>query len=340
VDKVDGAGTRLPGAKFEVSPGQTTNSTTAAKSEMVESSTAGRFCLDDLLLGVEYTITETQAPTGYVGESPKTFTVTAASTCADRLANGAAADRVFVNQPATRQVTLIKHDHLGAGLAGATFTLTPGNHTCTSTAGGDCDFGQIPPGTYTLTETVVPAGYNGHPTLPQQVTVPIGNDPHSLGTFVNSPATRQVTLIKHDDDANGLTGAVFTLTPGNHTCTSTGTGACDFGQVPPGAYTLTETTVPSGYTGDSNLPTQVNVPIGAGAHSLGIYTNTQLHSVLVIVCHQASGKLAPSGYDGKTSPSAGNTGGISEADLCALANAQGITGVPHGNNQIAVNVAH
>ena len=86
----------------------------------------------------------------------------------------------------------------------------------------------------------------------------------------------------------------------------------------------------------------MTVPIGDGTHSLGTYTNTQLHSVLVIVCHQASGTLAPSPSDGKTSPTAAQAtaAGTTEAALCALANAHGLTGQPHGNKELTVNVTH
>ena len=100
----------------------------------------------------------------------------------------------------------------GAELAGATFTLagkdsSGADYSATATSGedGTCAFSEVPFGTYTLTETEAPAGYDV--AAAQDVTVDATNvdQPISL-TFVDAPITGSISVNKVWDDSDNADG--------------------------------------------------------------------------------------------------------------------------------------
>jgi hypothetical protein len=176
------------GATFTIAPGQTTGGTTATSSTIPEvTGQAGYYCIDNLLLGASYTVTETAAPAGYDIDpnSPWTGISAVAGGCAG----------VSYTTPPTAQVNAVDPPQVGAIkitktgkdkactatgapdatcsaastrlLNGAVFQLKTGttvNYTSSPTAGtgsgaGVVCIGNVAPGSYTLHESTAPSGY-------------------------------------------------------------------------------------------------------------------------------------------------------------------------------------
>ena len=182
------------------------------------------------------------------------------------------------DDPLRMPFSFTKTDSTGGALAGATFSLvqTEGgtiSKSVTSTAAGLVDFGNLNQGTYTLTETAAPQGYeasSGSWTVVvdgQAKTVAVtANDgaPAFTGSqtagwkLANSPTAVPFSFVKVDaaDASKVLSGAVFNLKgvsgtaeakTVDKTVTSTAAGLVDFGELYHGGYTLTETVAPYGY---------------------------------------------------------------------------------------------
>jgi uncharacterized surface anchored protein len=154
----------------------------------------------------------------------------------------------------TGAVLVNKIDATGAPLAGAGFTLTPGDIAMTEIQPGvfcteDLEVGS----SYTATETTVPAGYT--PGAPVLLTPVVGTNCSTslpsggaVGTVTNTPAPGDVYIEKVDVDGAPMAGVVFTLTGTGYleTRTTDAAGEASFLDVPLGTYTLSET-IPNGY---------------------------------------------------------------------------------------------
>lgn len=184
-----------------------------------------------------------------------------------------------VEPPSTcGSLTIKKTDTNGAGLAGATFTVSPNPTTGTGStsvvtgAGGTFAFSNnVKPGTYTVTETDAPPGYLLPAQTSQQVTIGL-NESKTL-TFIDPLGS--VTWLKHDAAGALLGGATFELsaTGGDasaapwastfpKTVVDNGTNDADpvAGQIkvvnlPTGNYSVKETVAPTGYVLDSTSKT-------------------------------------------------------------------------------------
>jgi LPXTG-motif cell wall-anchored protein len=212
----------------------------------------------DIIPGT-YWVVERAAPSGYTGAAAQKVTVGLS-------VNNPAGTLTFVNTRKPGQIDIQKNDDLGDPLQGATFGLFLDNagvkgaavsgKTCTTAANGQCSITNIlPPGTYWVSETVVPTGYTG--AADQKVT--IGLDQTISLTFVNTRQPARVDIIKEDDAGAPLQGAVFSLYTDNNnavgtavtgkTCTTGADGKCSItGILPPGTYWVVETTTPAGHT--------------------------------------------------------------------------------------------
>jgi hypothetical protein len=98
----------LPGAEFSITGPD-------GYDETATSDANGWFCLDGLVYGEEYTVTETKAPDGYVigANNPQMHTIDVSMTCAERLAaeGGPVADLIFSNEreeEETGSITVVK----------------------------------------------------------------------------------------------------------------------------------------------------------------------------------------------------------------------------------------
>ena len=202
-------------------------------------------------------------------------------------------------------------------------------------ADGDClpTFDSLAPGTYTIDETSVPAGYTKDPDLPDTFTVAVGDVLELSYTNVAAPGSVEITKV--DDGGDPVAGAVFTLfspagiangaptgTAGD-SCTTDAAGECTISGVTPGTYTIDETTVPSGYAKDASFPK--NITIGNGETEVVTAADPRQFKTIVLVCNEVDDTLYPSAItiDGQ---SAGNslssaqaaTAGLDEEALCGI----------------------
>jgi hypothetical protein len=291
IHKVDGAGNDLAGAGFTFDPDPFTGGTAV---EILDGATEdqaddddGWLCIDNVLLDT-YDITESTIPDGYVGDTDtETVTVSSASTCADRLADTATADATFTNLLGS--ILIHKVDGAGNDLAGAGFTFDPDPFTggtaveildgATEDQADDDDgwlcIDNVLLDTYDITETTVPSGYAGD-TGTKTVTV------SSASTCADRLAAATVTpdaiftnllgsiIVKKVDGAGSLLpGAGYTFDVNPFTGgvaieikdgdavdqADADNGLLCIDNVRLGTYHLTETTVPSGFFGDTSTKT-------------------------------------------------------------------------------------
>ena len=245
----------LSGATFTLYAGSNTSGTQLGTCTTDSTGGCGLGNLN-VTQGTTFTMAETTAPNGYFAASPETFTVTWGNT-------SQTITETFIDTPVPGTIDIQKNDANGKGLDGAVFTLSggPTSGSCT-TSGGACQFTNVALGTYTVTETTTPAGYET--ALPQQVTVGLGSAP-GVGqtktlTFTDPYAPATISVIKTDASTppNPLSGATFDLYAGGSatgtalgTCTTDGTGGCSFPNalnIAQGSqFTVAETTAPDGY---------------------------------------------------------------------------------------------
>ena len=265
---------------------------------------------------------------------------------------------VNIRNCGTAAVTKLGSD--GGSQAGAVFTLYNGTGTggtvrgtCTVQANGSCtpQFTDLPVGTYTLDETTIPAGYDKDPTLPYTFTIAAGENKSLTFTDPANPAT--VNVAKTDDAGAAVPGAVFTLYNGTGTsgtvvgtCTTDAAGVCQppFANLPAGTYTIDETTTPTGYAKDSDLPETFTVARGETKNLA--YTNPRTFKVIVLVCREAGSSLYPSAVtiDGQAagnslSSAQATSAGLNEAALCGITTGQrgGLQTGNHSANPVAIN---
>lgn len=145
------------------------------------------------------------------------------------------------------------------GLAGATFSIskTDGTFTATGTTGADgkYEFRSLPAGTYAVTETAAPAGYDIDTPEPQYVSVPQTREVEVLFTdTVTSNATGSIRKVDKDTPSRGLAGATIRITGTDNNFSGeyqTGTGGSlqdvPWDTMPVGSYVAEEIGAPAGY---------------------------------------------------------------------------------------------
>jgi hypothetical protein len=109
--------------------------------------------------------------------------------------------------------------------------------------------------TYTVSETVAPAGFA--PAAPQIADfTTLGPPPQTITLAFNDPPqqtgpTDTLIIKKVGVTATGkstpLGGATFVTSPGGATCTTSSTGTCTITGLPIGTYTVAEASAPSGF---------------------------------------------------------------------------------------------
>ena len=274
----------------------------------------------------------------------------------------------FTNTLQRATVNVTKSGSDGGSQNGAIFTLYAGSDntgtvvgTCT-VASGQCgsnpSFSNLLPGTYTLDETTVPAGYSKPVGLPETFTLVAGQN--KVFTIVDAAQPGSVSVTKIDDAGNPVAGATFQLyspqgiangaptgqaVPGK-SCQTDGTGACTITGVTAGAYTIDETVVPTGYSKASTMPQNISVTNGTQTVVSNV-TNPRLFKTIVIVCKQAGNTLYPSAItiDGDSagsslSASGATSAGLSESALCGLtAGAKsGLRAATHASNPHSASI--
>ncbi|MCD7783651.1 MAG: prealbumin-like fold domain-containing protein [Firmicutes bacterium] len=166
VNKTDENGSALAGAVFTA-----TNTSTGDTYTIGPTDSSGSAYNDQIPYGT-YTVTETTMPSGYtVKDSGDPWTVTVSSSTPTVTINA--------SNTGTKSFTIRKLDESGNGLAGAVFKLTSTSYsgysetvtTQTASGGAIASFLSVPYGTYKLTESYVPDGYEASSEDPWTITV-------------------------------------------------------------------------------------------------------------------------------------------------------------------------
>ena len=148
------------------------------------------------------------------------------------------------------------------GLAGARFHVESTNGSFSKDivtgADGTYTFSPLDAGTYAVTETAAPNGYEIDNAGPEYVVLPNNGSSTVTITFTDTPtvtATGKIRKVDADDPTRGLAGAVIKITgvDNNFTGTyTTGAGGAltdvPWNTMPIGSYVAEEVTPPNGYS--------------------------------------------------------------------------------------------
>ncbi|MGN5455767.1 MAG: SpaA isopeptide-forming pilin-related protein [Candidatus Kurthia intestinigallinarum] len=232
----------LAGAIFEI--------TGDGYKEFKESDANGMIEIVDLPLGT-YKFTEVKAPAGYeLSEQTFTAVITSAGVFEQTVLN--TKKEVPPVIPPVGSLVINKVDTKNNALAGAEFHITGANYDVVkkSNNNGQIELNDLEPGTYTITETKAPAGYE---LAAAPFTVTVAENSTFTQTVINEKIVPQVGTIiinKVDDNNVALAGAAFHITGPNgydETKTSNNMGQIELNELAVGEYTVTETKAPAGY---------------------------------------------------------------------------------------------
>jgi len=318
--KHDDTGAALAGATFGLYTDNAGTRGTAVSGKTCLTSSSGLCSITNILPPGTYWVHETVIPTGYSGADDQSVT----------LGLGQTVTLTFVDTRKPARVNIVKHDDNGAAVSGATFGLyhdndgargtTVSGKTCTTDAGGLCSITNIlPPGTYWVHETVVPAGYTGADD--QSVTLDLDQTVTLTFVDVRKPAT--VNIVKHDDTGAVLAGATFGLYTDTNgaigeavagkSCTTDASGECSIGDIlPPGTYWVHETAVPNGYTTADDQ----SVVLGLNQTVTLTFSDGRIPARVDIIKHDDMGAALAGATFGLYNDSAGSRGSAVAGKSC------------------------
>ncbi len=241
---------------------------------------AGTILISDIPAG-DYTLTQTQAPDGYVAADDQPVQVTAGQTLRVKLANQA-------TPPPVGSIVVTKEDPQGGTLTGACFSLAgPEAQVCDgdpadpATDPGVVRFDDVSVGSYIVTETVAPEGYLVAEA--QRAVVTPGGEVEL--TFVDQPAppqTGNVRIRVQNQEGQEVDGGCFALRAADVDVAA----ACDSGDgdgddeagiilledVPVGSYSVVQMEAPDGFQAGE----QATVTVVAGETVEVVITIVQL----------------------------------------------------------------
>ncbi len=230
-----------------------------------------------------YTVTETSVPAPYILD-PTPINVTLAYK--DMNTPIVVEARTIRNDAAKGRIEITKRGQNNTPVQGAVFEVRNAADTLAATLTtdekGKATTGLLPLGTYTVTETSVPAPYIFDPT-PLTVTLAYKdtNTPIVVEskTIRNEAAKGQLEITKQGENNTPVQGAIFEVRNAANTLVATLTtdeqGKATSGHLPLGTYTLTESFVPAPYILDTtpiNVTLSykdVNTPIVVEAKTIG-----------------------------------------------------------------------
>lgn len=220
VKKVKGDDTSLlAGAGFTATPG-VGSATSSAFTE--SSTTSGIFCLDGLVLGSSYTVSESKTPDGYNTAANTLVEVKSTASCVNRLVGTYTEDLKVKNTGANAVVNILKKKDDETALAGAKFTLyadddksltwtppSPGvtgettvvKGEVTTTNEGKAQWTDVAPEQWVCAvETSTPPGYAT--AVPQCFKVELGTAPDQgqvyNKTFVDNRNHKVIVVVCHE----------------------------------------------------------------------------------------------------------------------------------------------
>ncbi len=203
-----------------------------------------------------YTVTEEQAPDGYVNSG---FT-----TVIEATENGKTYTIHVENTAMQGGIRLTKTDASnGRAIANVQFDIFDANGTLVGTmitnGDGVAVSGNLPRGQYTVREHELPAGYAGDLV---ELTADVEPDSVTELTATNMPSTSKIRIVKIDADTKApLAGAVFSVSDSSGSSVATLTtgedGTAETDWLPYGTYTVTETAAPDRYI-NSGFSTTIN----------------------------------------------------------------------------------
>lgn len=169
---------------------------------------------------------------------------------------------IVTNERYTLVVKKVDATNPTKGLAGARFHVESTNGSFSKDivtgADGTYTFSPLDAGTYAVTETAAPNGYEIDNAGPEYVVLPNNGSSTVTITFTDTPtvtATGKIRKVDADDPTRGLAGAVIKITgvDNNFTGTyTTGAGGAltdvPWDTMPIGSYVAEEVTPPNGYS--------------------------------------------------------------------------------------------
>lgn len=270
-------GAGLSGARFTLSGKALNGNTVSLQSNLTGSD--GKVTFTDVPYSdaTGYTVTETTIPSGYLAITPITGVQVDDTTAGTGVYTLAAQTDDSVGS-----LTITKYgsnEDENTLLSGAVFRLqntadSSKTYLSSENQTGVYTFGDIPLGTYTLTETTPPTGYTVSPD--QTVTFSAASQSEHVKSIVihDVKQTAAVTFTKQNGNGAGLAGAQFGLflnqtdtTPLSVSNTTDSTGTVTFSDVPytvnayAGGYWVKEITTPANFT--AITPFQITTVDGA-----------------------------------------------------------------------------
>ena len=284
IKKVDEAGAviNMPGATFTISPDPETGTgtLTVVDGDANDTNPAnGIILIENVLLNIEYTVTETAAPADYeLDPTPQTVTLT----------YGATVTLEFTNKIKPGSIEIKKVDKENNPLGGATFKVEPNPYDGAELLVTDGDFNDsdptdglillenVPLDNYTVTENVAPAGYEADPN-PQIAEVDSSATVTLQFTNKLKPGSLEVTVIVDWNGAtpdNTKTFEIYIMGPSypdnDYKTVGYNGGVLTWDNLIPGTYTVTET-----YPGPEWTVTgEGDVTVVGGATTQATVTNT------------------------------------------------------------------
>ena len=246
----------------------------------------------------DYTVTVSQLPQGFEPAQPVNVTISGGQEVDAALVSGVppTEEPTATEAPTTGSLLIRKYDPNKESLAGACFTLTDTNGNAIDVCdnqSGDADdrdgrirVDNLTPGDYTVTESQPPAGYAA--AEPTTITVNAGET--ARVNFTNTLAEGTVS-ISTTDGTNAVGGACYDLSGIGQQCDDDGDGTVQFDAVPPGDYTITQSSVPQGYSPSDPVDQPVTVTAGETAQVQYVVSVAQA-SLLVSVVDENGAAVA------------------------------------------------
>ncbi len=226
--------------------------------------------IDGLPAG-DYNVAVSQLPDGFDPAPPITVTVESGTSTDGFLVSGGSTqpdEPTATAEPETGNLLIRKYDENRDDLAGACFSLTDSSggviELCDNgngdedTRDGRLRINGLTPGDYTLTETQAPEGYS--PAEPQTITIVAGE---TARVNVDNLLALGTVVIRTGDGTQLLGGACYELSGFGQVCDEDGDGVVQFDDVAAGDYSVTQVSVPDGYSPSDPIDQAVTVTAGA-----------------------------------------------------------------------------